>query len=84
MTLTDKIRQATFVLTVGSMGAMAGYVANDVVEVIGEIRQESAAKEEAHRQYVEIMTSRYVPPPSNYQSPEYDITFHCSGINCAF
>lgn len=80
MALSDKVRQVAFTLAAGSIGVGIGYVANE----IGERRRESAAKEEAHRQHIEVITNRYLPLTSNYQ-PLFENSGHCSGgISCAF
>ncbi len=52
MALSDKVRQVAFTLAVGSIGAVAGYVANDAVKSIGKEKEESVAETKPLPPYV--------------------------------
>ncbi len=82
MTLSDKVRQVAFTLAVGSIGALIGYVGNDVTEIVGEMRRKSAAEEQTRREAMERLNRQYTPS-SNYQEPRPDPGFYCIGLNCA-
>ncbi len=52
MALSDKVRQVAFTLAVGSIGAVVGYLANDVVRSIGKEKEESVAETKSLPLYV--------------------------------
>ena len=72
MTLADKLKGVAKIALIGSIGAVIGYVANDVAEDIGKMQRESAERTWTHQEYMEInkyqknLVNLHLPPIANY------------------